>query len=406
MKMVHWWVLALFVLGLFVPSVRASADDPPSCVFNPDGSITCTIGGGGGGDDGGGGGSEPTPPPVACTPGQSLIVPRQAYYPTGGNTCSLVTGQYDVCFGEWVIIDSISAPSDCPDFSPPPPQHPCDSFLVTSGGITCTAMDGWQVVATVRFPETYLDVRPYPATLVRWPTAIRNGGLPGASGSGSQGYYGSGSPGNPNAGDWSNITLTLTLNPAGQMVVTLPLVGSFILPDQGATGTPRTIQWEVPSHPSVGAGPLAGSVAGLGELPGDLPLFVGSGRSPYRLFWRLSWQQYEGIEECVAGPNANGVYNCDNGTGHRAITRYEWQHRSQGGEIPPSAVQGLPAALAADLNGDGSPEAYWNNNLTLRRMDDANRVDNPTYRRSWNWGGIIYWGVREGQGQIGWPGGQ
>jgi hypothetical protein len=42
--------------------------------------------------------------------------------------------------------------------------------------------------------------------------------------------------------------------------------------------------------------------------------------------------------------------------------------------------------------------------LTLRRMDDNNRVDNPQYQRSWNWGGIIYWAVREGQGQIGWPG--
>ena len=402
MKMVHWWVLALFVLGLFVPSIHASADDPPRCVFNPDGSITCTVGGGG--DDGGVGGGEPTPPPVACTPGATIDqIVYSPYDPAGTGQCSIWQRTVVACTGE-VIFGSFVGYGECPQPAEPPPQHPCDSFSVTAGGITCTAIDGWQVQATVRFPETYLDVRPYPATLVRWPTAIRNGGLPGASGSGSQGYYGSGSPGNPNAGDWSNITLTLTLNPSGQMYVTLPLVGSFILPDQGATGTPRTIQWEVPSHPSVGAGPLAGSVAGLGELPGDLPLFVGSGRSPYRLFWRLSWQQYEGIEECVAGPNANGVYNCDNGTGHRAITSYEWQHRSQGGEIPPSSVQGLPAALAADLNGDGSPEAYWNNNLTLRRMDDANRVDNPTYRRSWNWGGIIYWGVREGQGQIGWPG--
>jgi len=402
MKMVHWSVLALFVMGLFFPSVHASADNPPSCVFNPDGSITCTVGGGGGG--GGGSGNEPTPPPVACTPGATRDeMVYSSYDPANTGQCTIWLRTVVECTGE-VIFGSFGGYGTCPQAPEPPPQHPCNSFVIAPGGITCNGGDGWQVVATVRFPETYLDVRPYPATLVRWPTAIRNGGLPSASGSGSHGYYGSGSPGNPNVGDWSNITLTLTLNPAGQMYVTLPLVGSFILPDQGATGTPRSIQWEVPSHPSVGAGPLAGSVAGLGELPGDLPLFVGSGRSPYRLFWRLSWQQYEGIEECVAGPNVNGVYNCDNGTGHRAITSYEWQHRSQSGEIPPSAVQGLPAALAADLNGDGSPDAYWNNNLTLRRMDDANRVDNPTYRRSWNWGGIIYWGVREGQGQIGWPG--
>ena len=64
----------------------------------------------------------------------------------------------------------------------------------------------------------------------------------------------------------------------------------------------------------------------------------------------------------------------------------------------------LPAALMADINNDGTPDAYWDNNLTLRRMDDNNRVDNPRYQRSWNWGGTIYWAVREGQGQIGWPG--
>ena len=56
------------------------------------------------------------------------------------------------------------------------------------------------------------------------------------------------------------------------------------------------------------------------------------------------------------------------------------------------------------VNGDGAPDAYWDNNLTLRRMDDNNRADNPRYARSWNWGGLIYWAVREGQGQIGWPG--
>jgi hypothetical protein len=49
----------------------------------------------------------------------------------------------------------------------------------------------------------------------------------------------------------------------------------------------------------------------------------------------------------------------------------------------------------------GVADAYWDNNLTIRRMDDNNRIDNPRYQRSWNWGGAIYWAVREGQGQIG-----
>jgi hypothetical protein len=35
-------------------------------------------------------------------------------------------------------------------------------------------------------------------------------------------------------------------------------------------------------------------------------------------------------------------------------SRYEWKRPSNGGEIPPSAVQNLLAALMADLNGDGT----------------------------------------------------
>ncbi len=29
-------------------------------------------------------------------------------------------------------------------------------------------------------------------------------------------------------------------------------------------------------------------------------------------------------------------------------------------------------------------------------------MNNMRYQRSWSWGGIIYWAVREGQCQIGW----
>jgi hypothetical protein len=188
------------------------------------------------------------------------------------------------------------------------------------------------------------------------------------------------------------------------MFVSLPNIGDLVLPDQGATGNPTIIKWEVPSHPYAGGGPLAGSISGLNELPGDIPLFVGKGRAPYKLFWDLRYYQYEAIQGCVAGPKGNGGYNCGGGTGHKAVVGYKWEQHSDGGEIPPSAVQNLPASVMADINNDGTPDAYWDNNLTLRRMDDNNRVDNPRYQRSWNWGGIIYWAVREGQGQIGWPG--
>lgn len=373
-----------------------------NCVFNPDGSITCTVSGGS--DDGGepgSGNNPPLPDPVACAPGEVRNVLVKTYEPDGSGTCTMLELIVDICSGQIMAPGDVDYELACPTASEPPPQHPCDTFVVTAGRITCNAVDGWEIEATVRFPEMYLDVRPFPATLVRWPTTIRSGGLPPSSGSGTQGYFGTGSPGNPNVGDMSNIRLTLTLSPASPLYVTLPHIGTLSL-----TGAPQIIQWEVPSHPEAGGGPLARNVSGMDELPGDMPLFVGSGRAAYSLSWRLTYQVYQGIEECVSGPNGNGNYNCGGGTGHKEITGYKWQPRSSGGDIPPSAVANLPGSVAADLNGDGVADAYWDTNLTLRRMDDSGSVDNPTYRRSWNWGGAIYWAVREGQGQIGWPGGK
>jgi hypothetical protein len=375
--------------------------------MNPDGSITCSTGGGDDGSSDGNNGHKPkaTPEPVvACTPGKTI--PQTAYTPGAvGGRCTMWFRSVDSCTGE-IVFSDFGGIVVCPEAAEPAPQQPCTTFKVSAGGITCDADNGWHIKATVRFPETFLDVRPFPATLVRWPTAVRNGGMPGSSGSGSQDYYGSGSMSSPSVGDWSNIRLTLSLNPASPMFVTLPHIGKLALPDKGASGTPQIIQWEVPSHPKAGGGPLAGTVSGMNELPKDLPLFVGNGRSAYRLYWNLSYSQYEAKEGCVSGPNGAGKYNCGGGTGHKAVVGYEWRRHSNGGEIPPSAVANMPASVGADLNGDGMADAYWDHNLTLRRMDAANRVDNPTYRHSWNWGGLIYWGVREGQGQIGWPGGQ
>jgi hypothetical protein len=302
------------------------------------------------------------------------------------------------------LMDDLDEEVACPTIaSVPVVSHPCQSLIVTDNGVTCNGCGpNWNVNARVSFPETFLDVRPYPATLVRWPTTLRNGGQASASGSGSVGYVsnGGGSPGNPAVGDWSDLTLTLTLNPAGPLGISLPYVGNFNL------GASAVFQWEVPSHPQVGGDPLAANVSGMDELPGDLPLFVGSGRSPYRLFWELRYLEYEAVQGCVSGPNPKGNYNCNGGTGHTEVIGYEWRQHSSGGEIHPSEVTNLSGQLAADLNNDGVADAYWNHNLTLRRMDDAGSVDNPLYRRSWNWGGTLYWGVREGQGQIGWPGNQ
>jgi hypothetical protein len=80
------------------------------------------------------------------------------------------------------------------------------------------------------------------------------------------------------------------------------------------TSAMQSIQWKVPSHPAVGATTLAGSVSGFDELPRDMPLFVGNGHAPYKLFWELRYQEYEAIEGCLPGPNDNGNYNCGCGT--------------------------------------------------------------------------------------------
>ena len=370
--------------------------------MNPDGSITCTIGGGGGGNGNGNGNGDNT---NACTPGEHLGVVVIDYDAPAG-MCQVLDAWLDNCTGQ-MTEPAADALKEVPCSSEPssPPLHPCDTFSMGAGGITCTNL-GWNVRARVNFPEMYLDVRPYPATLVRWPTAIRNGGMPSSSGSGGVNYIsnGGGSSGNPRVGDWRDLRLILTLRPASPLSITLPKVGTFNLPDAGSTGSPTLIQWEVPSHPAVGAGPLAGEVGGLDELPADMPLFVGRGRAAYKLYWEIRYFEYEFVEECMPGPNSNGVYNCGGGTGHKVVVDYEWRRHSSGGEIPPLAVQNVPSSSLADINGDGIPEAFWNNNLTMRRMDNNNSVSNPRYQRSWNWGGIIYWAVREGQGQIGWPG--
>jgi hypothetical protein len=329
-----------------------------------------------------------------------------SYTPLGDGSCQIDAVVVDACTGE-VLAGWNVASGPCPENAPG--VNPCINFIITPGGILCGTEWGieWQLEAAVGFPETFLDLRPYPATLVRWPTAARNGGQPAASGSGSLAYigYGGGEPGSPALGDWREVTLTLELIPAGPLYLTLPQVGSLALADVGPAGPPTDFHWELPSHPAAGGGPLAGAIPGLGELPPEMPLYAGSAHSPYRLFWSLSYEGY--MRECHEGPHpVNGEYECETGSdpgvedGH---WEYRWDDRGQGGEITPQTVEGLPPELAADLNGDGIMDAYWNRNLTIRRMDEAGQVGNPAWAASWNWGGAVYWAVREGQGQIGWP---
>lgn len=399
--MKRFFLSTIILIAVLAGHHPVQAQSTPSCVMNPDGSITCTTGGGSGGEGSDTGNENNT---TACTPGEHLGYEILSYDPSTG-ICQAMQAWIDNCTGQMTEaatddVDEIPCSSQAAQ-----PQHPCDTFTIGAGGITCGNTE-WNIRARVTFPEIYLDVRPYPVTLVRWPTALRNGGTPASSGSGGVNYVanGGGSSSNPAAGDWRDLRLILTLRPAAPLSVTLPKIGTFNLADAGSSGNPTIIQWQVPSHPAVGGGPLAGKVGGLEELPADIPLFVGRGHAAYRLYWELRYHEYEAVKECMPGPNANGVYNCGGGTGHKVTVGYEWKRHSSGGEIPPLAVQNVPASLLADINGDGTADAFRDNNLTMRRMDDSNGVSNPRYQRSWNWGGIIYWAVREGQGQIGWPG--
>lgn len=370
---------------------RSQSEDCRTIFIPPDTFQTVCTGGGGSGA-----------PPGECPPGTTRL--ETIFVPLNWEGCAVIVREVDVCTGAVLWEEVKSTISECFDFSTEG-YNPCTTFAITPGGISCGSE--WAVEANVSFPETYLDLRPFPATLVRWPTAARCGGLASASGSGTYDYvpYGGGSPDDPDLGDWRDLKLTLTLNPAGPMFFTMPQIGTLALPDVGTAGPASLIEWELPSHPESGGSVLAGSVAGLDGLPPDMPLFVGSAYSPYRLFWRLAYERY--TRDCEAGPNPDtGQFRCKTrrsrpeNDGH---WEYAWDGRSDGGEIVPRMVPGLPPNLSADLNRDGVPDAYWNHQVTIRRMDTGGRVDNPQWASSWNWGGTVYWAVREGQGQIGWP---
>jgi hypothetical protein len=383
-------VLVVALVGTF-SEAQSQSENCKTVFIPPDTFQTICTGEGG-----------PGSPPGDCTSGTTVF--EVIFVPISDEICEIVIREVDVCTGEVLWEESASAYASC--FEHPTVGHnPCTTFTITPGGVTC--ISEWAVEAHVSFPETFLDLRPFPATLVRWPTAVRCGGLPAASGSGTYDYvpYGGGSPDDPDLGDWRDLRLTLTLRPAGPMFFAMPQLGTLVLSDVGATGPASLHQWELPSHPEAGGSVLAGNVAGLEELPVDIPLFQGSANSPYRLFWRLTYERY--TRDCEAGLDPEtGQFHCKTrnslleNDGH---WEYEWDRRSDGGEITPNLVSGLPPNLAADLNGDGVPDAFWNHQVTIRRMDEVGRVDNPQWAGSWNWGGAVYWAVREGQGQVGWP---
>ncbi|MBE0672387.1 MAG: hypothetical protein IH588_17570, partial [Anaerolineales bacterium] len=196
--------ISLFLLLIVLISVQplsVLAQSAPSCSFQPDGSIICTTGGGneGGGEEGGGNNNNNNGG-GACTPGNHLAF-RVLDYDASTSTCKVHPIRVDNCTGEIIGMSEQIGTMHCEMPNTSPPQHPCTSFSVSAGGITC-ANSGWNVSARVTFPEIYLDVRPYPATLVRWPTVVRNGGMPESSGSGGVNYIpnGGGSPSHPQVG--------------------------------------------------------------------------------------------------------------------------------------------------------------------------------------------------------------
>lgn len=400
----HAWLLVTVFAVLLSIAVPALANDCTTYVDPVTGAYTVFCFGGGG--SGCGEGCEPPPPPT-CEPGSTATTVQVVPNPSDPDVCFYLTVEYDTCTGEIVTSSTdYDTPVDCG--SPDVTDNPCDEFTWNGGNPTCTRYcDGfpeWQASTSLALPEMFLDVRPFPATLVRWDTVMRADRTPMAVSTGTLNYapLGGGTPSAPEVGDWKDIILTLRFVPAySGLAVTLPHIGQVTLP----AGQLYTFRWEKPSHPAAGGSVLAGSVPGFDELPADMPVYQGYGGSAYRLFYEFRYKKY--TRKCRPGPDDDGNYNCGKDPVTGNFTKhyeYEWVSHSETQEIPPYLVSDLPAGIAVDLNGDGTPDAYWDSNLTIRRMDDANSVSNPTWARSWNWGGAIYWGVREGQGEIGWPG--
>jgi hypothetical protein len=334
--------------------------------------------------------------------------------------CTTVSQWVDTCTGEasggtqGPIANSngLLTLSACPNYSAQSP-NPCDKFIVSSSGVTCASdfVDGssfpasrWQLTVHTPFPGAEIHTRPYPVSLVNWDTVMRVMSLGTSSNTGRLGYaaWGGGDDDEPAPGDWKDITLRLEIKPVADWAeVFLENIGLIRM----RLGELHTFQWNLPSHPAAGRGPLSGQVGQLEELQPDVPLYTNWTRAPYMVYCTISY--YEWRSTCVSGASEDGGYDCGKNsygylTGHR---EWHWKRASKTTVITPSvAINQVPANMLADLNGDGRPDAYWGRLSFIRRMDDAGSVTNPQWAHSYSWGPVWYWAVREGQGQIGWPG--
>jgi len=357
------------------------------------------------------------------TPG-GIILPDGSVIDGSGSVpaglCTTATGMVDTCTGEAVGAVGLDQDDNgnltafaCESPGTSTPPNPCDEFVVTSSGVTCTTdfVDSgsfpgsqWQLTVHTPFPGAEIHTRPYPVTLVNWDTVMRVVGLGSSSKTGHLGYaaWGGGSEDNPAVGDWKDVNLRLEIKPVADWAdVFLENIGLIRM----RLGELHTFQWNLPSHPAAGGGPLSGQVGQLEELEPDVPLYTNWTRAPYMVYCTISY--YEWRSTCVGGAGDNGELNCrkdsnGNFTGHR---EWGWKRGSKTTVITPDmAINQVPAGMLADLNGDGKPDAYWGRLSFIRRMDDNGNVNNPEWAHSYSWGPVWYWAAREAQGQIGWPG--
>lgn len=275
--------------------------------------------------------------------------------------CSRILRTYDNCgtgLGMSHILDPLVA---CPMNEPAKPPvniDPCPAPNYDNG-FGCSS---WSVRASVGPPGTTLAARPYPATLVRWDTALRFDGIHAPSGTGFIAV----------AGDYRNYRLTLYFQPASsEITVYMEQLGVKRL----TLGQTIYFKYEVPSHPVVGGDDLASAVGQLQELPGDMPLFRNMVAFPFELYCRAELLYWDGLA---------------------------WRPYSITKKINPNDVAGMPDFYKLDTNGDGVADAFGGG-TTILRMNDAGSTSDPVWRHSYSWGSVFFWAVREGQGQIGWP---
>lgn len=300
----------------------------------------------------------PGPAPTPVCPSWTVIIESGPHRDESRGQCYYIVRPYERCGG--TFGEPMTQYTDCPR---PAMQNPCVDEnghpLISAGpdGIVCgRAGSSWRIEARVRMPAFVVDVRPYPATLVGWPTAIRLTTLPTAEGSGTLDYIplGGGTPENPKPGDWRNVRLTLRLKPGGWCQVTLPnargpmmtlrrpahplpLYERFRLAAQGAFGAPTYIYWEVPSHPAAGNTFLDPGLNARVGLPGDFPAFRGEIWAPYYLEWEFAWEEYKEESNKYCDDRSPAGNECDsNGDGvkdkkWRWETKRWWEAGSESG---------------------------------------------------------------------------